>query len=92
MGACVGAEQSSTIKAKNIPKPQKAVIKDTSTTIVSQTVAPRALSNAPDIGGNDRVHVRVHLHELELNDNIEEPWVCMGENEEEGCQSDEPQF
>lgn len=34
MGTCVGTEANKTIKAKGL-KPQKAVIKDSSTTIVS---------------------------------------------------------
>ena len=53
-------------------------------------MAPRASHNAQDLGGNTKMRVKVHLHELELNDNIEEPWICMGDHETDGCQNDNP--
>lgn len=93
MGACTQAEAQKTIKPS---KPiSKAIIKDTKTQVVAQPIVPRAQQNAAlaDPDNKEKMRVRVHpQHELELNENVEEPWVCMGEEEQDGCQAENPQF
>ena len=49
-------------------------------------MVPRMSREINDITTTTRVRVRTHpQYELELNENVEEPWVCMGEEEEDGC-------
>ena len=93
MGACVGAEASKTIKASNM-KPQKAVIRESSATVQTDTIAPRVGQNVadPNASNETRIRVKIHLHELVLNENVEEPWICMADSEAYGCQSDDPHF
>jgi len=85
MGACTGAEQTKSIKP-SIRSAQKAVIKDTKTTIVTEAIAPRVSQNTQEMGSSSKVRVRLHpSHELELNENVDEPWVCQGDQEGDGC-------
>lgn len=92
MGACTGAEAGKTIRPVVRPA-QKAVIKDTKTEVKSETIAPRVSHNVQDGGSTLTVRVRLHPHhELEMNENVEEPWTCQGDQETDGCQSDSPQF
>ena len=92
MGTCMATDANKSIKATG-PRPQKAVIKDTGAQVVTEAVGPRVAANAPDLGSADKLRVKIHpLHELELNDNIEEPWICMGDREADGCQNENPQF
>ena len=93
MGACQTAEQSKTIRVAR-PQIQKAVIKDTNTHVVTDAVVPRISQNQADLNTSAKVWVQVTLGriELELNETIDEPWVCMGENEADGCMNDSPQF
>jgi len=73
------------------PQIQKAVIKDTNTQVVTDAVVPRVQQNVADVNTSAKFRVKVHpQHELELNENIEEPWICMGDNEADGCMSDNP--
>ena len=79
MGACVQSEQQKTIR---VARPtQKAVIKESSVKIVSEPVVATASEKAQaEPAASTKVRVRVHpSHELEKNDNVEEPWTCMGD-------------
>ena len=70
------------------------MIKDTNTHVVTDAVVPRISQNQADLNTSAKVWVQVTLGriELELNETIDEPWVCMGENEADGCMNDSPQF
>ena len=93
MGACQTAEQSKTIRVAR-PQIQKAVIKDTNTQVVTDAVVPRVSQNQADLNTAAKVWVQVSIGriELELNETIDEPWVCMGDNEADGCMNDSPEF
>ena len=72
---------------------QRAVIKDTKATVQTEAIAPRVAQNQVDLGSVTKIRVRIHpQHELELNENVEEPWTCVGDGEIDGCQSDDPNF
>ena len=88
MGACAQAEAKTTIR--QVKAPQKAVIKNTNAQVSSNPVLPRA----PEAEATPaKIRVRTHPnYELELNEAVEEPWVCMGDEEADGCQADSPQF
>ena len=59
--------------------------------MVTDAIVPRVQQNVADVNSSAKIRVRVHpQHELELNENIEEPWVCMGDNEADGCMNDNP--
>ena len=85
MGACTTAEQNKTIKPVSHNAVQRAIIKDTKAVVQTETIAPhfsqRVAQNAQDGGGSPtKVRVSLHpQHELEMNEYVEEPWVCVGD-------------
>ena len=81
MGACTQAEHAKTIKPVSHNAVQRAVIKDTKTIVQTDAIAPRLAQNQNDGGSATKVRVRLHggEFELEMNENVEEPWVCVGE-------------
>lgn len=73
------------------PQVQKAVIKNTNTAVITDAMVPRVRENVASTNSGAKVRTKCHpQHELELNENIEEPWVCMGDEEEDGCLADSP--
>lgn len=80
MGACTQAEQNKTIKPVSHHAVQRAVIKDTKAVVQTEAIAPRVAQNQQDGGSATKVRVRLHpQHDLEMNENVEEPWVCVGD-------------
>ena len=59
---------------------------------MTQVVQPRAAQQilAREEASNSKIRVSVHPYQLELNDIVEEPWVCMGDEERDGCQNENP--
>ena len=85
MGACTQAEHAKTIKPVSHHAVQRAIIKDTKAVVQTEAIAPRVAQNQRDGGSPTKVRVRLHGCELEMNENVEEPWVCVGDQEMDGC-------
>ena len=87
MGACTQAEHAKTIKPVSHHAVQRAIIKDTKAVVQTEAIAPRVAQNQRDDGSPAKVRVRLQGGELEfvMNENVEEPWVCVGDQEMDGC-------
>ena len=93
MGACTSTDQKKTIRSA--VKSKKVTIQDSATKIQEGAPVPRVdQANAADpANAAEKVRTRVHPHhELEKDDNVDEPWTCAGEQEPDGCQDESPQF
>ena len=98
MGACTSA-QSVEVKDKNAIK-AKATIRQTSHTVTNpeQKMAARH-PEARKLGKvktqcvvHETVPTTVHEHPLHRRRDYLEPWLCSGQQEQNGCHSESPMF